>query len=432
MISEKNLGEIMMDFYEATQLFKDYYIHFNLDLVKDRENELLFSDRSGSQIIVSEEDINKFLDVENSKDSFGNKPTECSICSKNYREQMLDYQKFYLGFGYNNERFIFGNENGEKMYGEIGLASDTFVNFFRFNEISSEHIHLRLRRGFLHGFYKNKEKEEPIHLINFLRRPITIKIHNIKAHSIYEAIKESNPVVDACLFELAYLKEISLQIAEEWEKNSPRRHPFRFSDEYKSHNLPLRSIKYNSDVLRFYSRGTSTEDPVNQFLSFYHVLEYFFISVSDEQLYSILSRRINDPIFSTTPNHLDRLIHDTLSYEQETDETKMLKLVLEKFVDKEEIIRFIKEIEEYENEKFYTKQRKIFGKEIEVKPESGHVIANLATRIKTIRNALVHSSDKFERKARYVPTGSSEKMINKEIPLMKYLAEKVIIGSADD
>ena len=51
-------------------------------------------------------------------------------------------------------------------------------------------------------------------------------------------------------------------------------------------------------------------------------------------------------------------------------------------------------------------------------------------RVKIIRNALVHSSDRYERKERYIPTASAESEIRKEIPLMKYLAERVIIGSA--
>ena len=54
---------------------------------------------------------------------------------------------------------------------------------------------------------------------------------------------------------------------------------------------------------------------------------------------------------------------------------------------------------------------------------------NLAKRIKIIRNALVHSSDRYERQQRYIPTYGSEKMIRNEITLLRFFAEKVIIGS---
>jgi hypothetical protein len=153
-------------------------------------------------------------------------------------------------------------------------------------------------------------------------------------------------------------------------------------------------------------------------------------SVSDEQLYNKLSRRINDPKFSTSSSNLDRIIQDTLTHKRETDETEMLKLVLNKFVDEGELIAFIKEYETWLDENLYTKKRSMFGENIEVKADSGHVVGNVAKRVKIIRNALVHSSDRYERNQRYIPTTSAENMIRQEVPLMKYLAEKVIIASA--
>src|SRR4030095_12775326 len=138
----------------------------------------------------------------------------------------------------------------------------------------------------------------------------------------------------------------------------------------------------------------------------------------------------NDPKFTTTPAHLNRLIQDTLDHKRETDETEMLKLVLSKFVDESELIEFIKAYETYVNDSLFTKKRSIFGEEVEVKLASGHVVGNIAKRIKIIRNALVHSSDRHERKERYIPNASSENMIKRELPLMKFLAERVIIASA--
>ena len=173
----------------------------------------------------------------------------------------------------------------------------------------------------------------------------------------------------------------------------------------------------------------STDDPVIQFLSFYQVLEYYFVSISEEQLYTKLSQRINDLKFSTSPRNLDRLIQDTLTHKRETDETEMLKNVLIRFVDEDEIIEFIKAYEEYLDDNLYTKKRTIFGEAVEIWLNPGHVTGNLAKRIKIIRNALVHSSDRYERQQRYIPTYGSEKMIRNEIPLLRFFAEKVIIGS---
>ena len=82
--------------------------------------------------------------------------------------------------------------------------------------------------------------------------------------------------------------------------------------------------------MRFYLLGMSSNIPVLQFLSFYQVLEYFFVSISDEHLYQRLTKRVNDPRFSSEPKSLDRLIQDVIEHKRTTDETEMLKLVLER------------------------------------------------------------------------------------------------------
>jgi hypothetical protein len=174
----------------------------------------------------------------------------------------------------------------------------------------------------------------------------------------------------------------------------------------------------------------ATDDPANRFLAFYQVLEYYFVAIADEQLYSKLSRRINDPKFSAIPANLDRLIQDVTDHKQVTDELEMLKAVVGRLVDENELIEFVQAYEAYLGDKIYTKRRTIFGEEVEVKLTPGHVVGNIAKTVKTIRNALVHSSDRYERKERYIPSAGSENMIKREIPLMRFLAEKVIIASA--
>jgi len=261
-------------------------------------------------------------------------------------------------------------------------------------------------------------------------RPITIRLYNVNSSTIEAAIKKTNPILETCLFGLSYLKGITLTLEEEWQRRQPRVRPFQFGERFDGFELPLPRVNYNSDTIRFYQRGMSTDDPVIQYLSFYQVFEYYFVSISEEQLYSKLSQRINDLKFSTSPKNLDRLIQDTLTHKRETDETEMLKNVILRFVvDENEIIEFVEAYEEYLNENLYTKKRTIFGESVEVRLTPGHIIGNLAKRIKIIRNALVHSSDRYERQQRYIPTYGSEKMIRKEIPLLKFLAEKVITGT---
>jgi hypothetical protein len=108
----------------------------------------------------------------------------------------------------------------------------------------------------------------------------------------------------------------------------------------------------------------------------------------------------------------------------------MLRLVLAKHLNEADLISFIGAYEQHLAEKCFTKRRKLFGEDSEVRAAPGHVIGNVAKRVKLIRNALVHSSDRYNRQENFIPTRTAEAEIRKEVPLVRYLAEKVIIGSS--
>jgi hypothetical protein len=140
---------------------------------------------------------------------------------------------------------------------------------------------------------------------------------------------------------------------------------------------------------------------------------------------------VNDPVFSASRKQLDRIIISVDEHSRESDETEMLKGVLSEFVEEDEIIEFMQKYEEHLKLKLYTERSSCFGYDLEkMTPRAGHVFGPVAKRIKTIRNALVHSSDRYERKERYVPGEEASRMLVRELPLLRYLAEKVIVATA--
>jgi hypothetical protein len=417
-----------MDFDEARDYLKNAYIEAGLNLVDEHKRELFFRrpPRERMLIRIPEHEIKEYAEFEQLRPTFQKLPTECSICSPNYREHQVtwyDPRRFPVS---RDRVFVFGEQSDDILYAEVGPATTPFINFFRFDDAYCQLSLERMDRPYL-----RRHENESVDMFETLYKPFTVRVYNLQARDVEAALKSSSPVIDACLFELSYLKKITLKLEEEWPRRRPRVRPFRFEESVTGDQLPLPQVRFNPDIIRFYQRGMGTYDPVDQFLSFYHVLEYYFVAVSDGQLYSKLSRRINDPRFSTTPSHLDRIIQDTLNHKRETDETEMLKLVLKEYVEEAELIEFIEAYEEYLGDKLYTKKRTIFGESIEIRLDPDHVVGNLAKRVKVIRNALVHSSDRYERQQRYIPTAKAENMIRREIPLMKYLAERVIIAAAN-
>jgi hypothetical protein len=110
----------------------------------------------------------------------------------------------------------------------------------------------------------------------------------------------------------------------------------------------------------------------------------------------------------------------------------MLRGVLRKYVVEEEFIEFVSDFESNAGEAVYTGQKtKVFGERFSIKLEKGHAISNAATIIKHIRNALVHSSDRYAREDCFLPLSESQDDVVKFIPVVQFMAERVIFATAE-
>lgn len=420
-----------MTFEQAKEELKQGYLKVNLELIDENNEELFFNFRS-DQFKISKADIEEYTQFAAQKSNFETQPSECSIVSKNYREQIianLHPKARIMGPRFWN--FHFGVQDGENIYVEVGQCSDIFVNYFRLQE-----QYLDMCTDSLMRFRaRTKNGETFAELKECLYRPLTIKVFNLKESSIKSATQKSNDIIENCIFTLSSLRENPIELLEEWPSRKRRTKTpkdFEFGQSERNSNLPLPRFKLNSTLVRLHQQATSSDIPSLKYLSFYQILEFHFLSVADENLYNNLTRRINDLKFKTVPNQLDKLIQDVVNHKRENDETEMLKNVIKKFVDENDIIEFITEYEKFLEKKVYTAKRTIFGNEISATAlNSGHVFGNIAKTIKAIRNALVHSSDRYERNDRYIPySKEGTTLLELEIPLIKFLADKVIIATS--
>lgn len=419
-----------MTFEDAKGHLRENYERAGLSFVDEHRREL-YMQLGKHTCVIDQEEISEFASSFPLSSAFSEIPNQCSICSTNYREQVvrrIDTGRSRIALSATWGDYIFGDSSSDLPYVKLGVASTTFVNYFRFKE-----PYLRICKERNVGIHRIATQENDRNrLLDRLYRPRTIQVYNLSEQSVESAARRSTDLIESCLFGLSYLKGQAYSLVEEWPSPGPisTKRPFSLEGRLPGNRLPLPAVSYKRDLIRFYQFGISTDIPVLQFLTFYQVLEFFFINVSDEQLYAKLSARINDLRFRTVPNDLDRLIQDVLDHTRTTDETEMLKAVIAKYVDEDELIAFIREYEEYLGGTYYSKKHEIFGVDVEVKLVSGHVIGNVAKIIKTVRNALVHSSDRHERGVRHVPFSKSTEIVEREVPLVKFLAEKVINATA--
>lgn len=243
-----------MEFNEAKEKLKDGYLGSGFEIVDEHPHELFLKYRNQNYQIYKE-DIEEYTSHEQLISSLEVAPEECGICGKNYREQMLqNLDRRTFPWWKKNGSYLFGNISESDLYVEIGEASMLFVNYFR---LDKTYIQLSLERV----LWKNAESEY-LDIRKHLYMPLTIRVYNISEESTTAALKRSSAVIDACLFEISYLKNISIRLTDEWpirERRLQGGKRFEYGKSFEGRQLPLPIAKFNSDIISFYQLGMSSD-----------------------------------------------------------------------------------------------------------------------------------------------------------------------------
>ncbi len=231
--------------------------------------------------------------------------------------------------------------------------------------------------------------------------------------------------IRSSLFKIAVEQHDCLAL---WKPRKRRLKKSYLSEVDDDHCIPRAT--YDENVVSYYKVAKSSPFPSQSFLAYYHVLEYYFLRVSELLLHDRLTSMLNEPSFRASREALDKVISAIRGQDSRSDETEMLRNVLDRFVQETELIEFIQKFEEVAGEKVYSKRRQVFGEHLQVSPIKDHALANSAKVLKHIRNAIVHSSDRYKREDCHIPLSDSEEVIEEFIPLVRFFAERVIFGTA--
>lgn len=421
------------DFDKVKELFKEKYANepFKFELADEHPRELFFI-RDSCKFKISEDELKSYMDYQSKQYS---QPFDTCLRHNKYFEQIISLPNRMDSFFFQkqNKSIEFQKEN---IHIEISVASMDFQNHHRFSELSFGRYNSPTKLRML------MNDEGFINLNQLLYQPLTVKVFHEEK---FKTIDKISNLIESCLFDYAVQTGIMWELQEilpNYEFRGRKKIPI---DNINNNGLIKR---YEPIILQYFKQGMLAENnPVYQFLSFYHVLEYFFVIVSDEKLYNNLRIIINQPNFNTIDKkNLDKIIKQTKLHQNMTDETQMLKEVLQKYITdstKEELLEFIQNYpftDSKDKSWLLMNKNDDFGKvfcgekdqyqaiKIDNKDE---ILAQCARRIKIVRNALVHSSDRHERQERFIPTRTNKLLLEKEVPLVKFLAEQIIIASAN-
>ncbi|QNH03232.1 hypothetical protein [Pseudomonas sediminis] len=272
---------------------------------------------------------------------------------------------------------------------------------------------------------KRLKKRKSLTFETLLWAPTSITYKVPKKQDKSKLLHEGIPTLEACLFKLASEKN------ECWEfKKRLKKKFLSYSDEAEDEALTIPTATYEVNLIKYYKVAISSQFPSQSFLAFYHILEYNFLQVSDEVLQGRLKSHIHDTRFQGRPDQIDKIISIVKKHSSSSDETEMLLRVLRKYVDEDELIEFIKKYEERAGDAVFSKSKEIFGEKLNIQLRSDHALSNTAKLIKHIRNALVHSSDRYNRDDCHIPLTESEFLVREYIPLVRFLSERVIYAKS--
>lgn len=321
---------------------------------------------------------------------------------------------------------IFTDEKRNKV--TLGDASNDFTLSLLSGPDNSSIMDLIKRRAKRRIEIRRKHSEGPV---KFRLDDILIKITTVR-YEIPRKIKRETLVergrsrAKACLFKLSFSHNENWELRESMKS---RKRTYIPSNEDVDDSIPRAT--YIDDLVSFYKVAKSSQFLNQAFLSYYHILEYFFLRVSDEKLHESVKSHVNSLTFSSDYENINRLLSIVQKHDNSADETEMLKSVLTKHISEKDLIEFLISLEKENGEKTYSDpKKKIFGERATIRLEEGHALSNTSKVIKHVRNSLVHSSDKYAREDTYLPFSKSEDIVNQYVPVVKYLAERVIYATA--
>lgn len=318
---------------------------------------------------------------------------------------------------YRDEELVFANSNGD----EVCIKRASYNYIFAFFD-SEAYI------AYFESLVADRLSEEYKYgrgIAFIFRSPVVATFRPMLALSPASVKPMGFECIRACLAKLAIEKDICYEIS------GPSNFSFGTSTPQSATNWVIPSVVYDKNLISYYKVGKASPFSSQSFLAYYHVLEYYFLRVAEDSLHHRLRGLLNEPSFYATTDSLDRAISLIRKHDANDDETEMLRKVLIKFVAEEDFIAFVSELEAgHQEKKIYTRKTTVFGESFEISLREGHALSNAAKLLKHIRNAIVHSSDKYNREECHIPLTASEAVIFRYIPIVKYFAERVIFSTA--
>jgi hypothetical protein len=273
--------------------------------------------------------------------------------------------------------------------------------------------------------------ESPLHFR--IRRPITFRIDAITVNEHDKAVAALQKLGDSVFFQFEVRLEspeyVYIRREEEIDKKN---RGFSDSQDKEPFQLLFPTMEYDPQPMSLYWYGCSaTGMPLLQFLAFYQVIEYYFLTYAMKDAGKRIRNLLKDPSFRIEKDtDIARLVATFRASNVSRsfgNEKTQLRTTIQECLDQQELLTFITSDND---RKTFFESRVIEAHPITVDNSDRDIRNDVTDRIYDIRCRIVHgkSSEQTEIEP-LLPFSKEAQNLNLDIELVKYVARKVLIAS---
>lgn len=394
----------MANYEQVKKLLKDNYEEAGFDVVEEEslvgETILRYPEPGAFDVTLklTSDDIQEYGELLQARNEFAAAPFPTSLCRKNFREQLLVSLDPQLDEDTLHD-LVFQPAGAGEMYVEIDRVSLVYANYFRFEpgymQLCIDRLYdvpSRLRAG---------STDDPLDIRHTFARPLSMRVFKMNAATLEEAIAISDEWIESSLFTLAYEYDLPLLVAQDWPQSNAGRRQKLQRLSLQAQRIIVPDAGYRRDLVRLYQAGIASPLPTQKFLSFYQVLELFFQEVDHAGAFTALEDLLRDPDFQPDDATLREIVQIVETYKTHATSQDLLELLIRQYVPSDEIKGFIEAVNGSAEESIRT----------------------LAVRLQNLRNSIVNVG------AGSPPVYVDSAEIKRDVPLVKFLAEKVILAT---
>lgn len=389
-----------MNSEQVKKVLKDGYESNGFDVVAEQENgETIIRypnpDTFDVTLKISPADIEEYSNLLSARGEFvqiGN----TGYANNNFRESLLISLDSSIDSRDIDDLFFKQDQNSET-YVEIDTISPIFANFFRFEK---GYLNLCIDRLYaMPERFRKASSKNPIEARKIFATPLSIRVYNINAESTAEAIRISDELIEGALFTLSYELGIPLMLATDYPTSRLEHLENVRANNHKMIDMILPDSSFRHDLVRFYQAGIATPIAILQFLSFYQILEMFFQDVNHVGVYDKLYHLFRSDDFKPDNSTLARIVTMVEANKRDLTTSDLLEQLIRQHINSDDIKQFI----------------------INHNGQAEESIHTLSRRIVTTRDAIMNAG------INGLPP--SDTSVAKDVPLVKFLAEQVILAT---